>query len=213
MHQPGEPHVDVILDRIKQVIARDNRASDGRAPRTGLSPMPLRPAPMGEDEYQAALDPVDADEAAEVLDLGEDGIVPQSSHEHDGYVLDEPFADSDGDADLVAHDWAEPEGPGAAHALPEEREAPPSTGGAQDDAAPLVSERASAAARDQLAALSTLSALARERRARGLDDVSIETMAHDLLRPMLAEWLDKNLPATVERMVQAEIRRIVGEQG
>ena len=34
-----------------------------------------------------------------------------------------------------------------------------------------------------------------------------------LLRPALAEWLDKNLPALVERMVAAEIARIVGKKG
>jgi uncharacterized protein len=30
---------------------------------------------------------------------------------------------------------------------------------------------------------------------------------------MLAEWLDTNLPGMVERMVQAEIARIVGKRG
>ena len=33
------------------------------------------------------------------------------------------------------------------------------------------------------------------------------------LRPALAEWLDKNLPPLVERMVAAEIARIVGKKG
>jgi len=30
---------------------------------------------------------------------------------------------------------------------------------------------------------------------------------------MLAEWLDKNLPQLVERLVTAEIARIVGKRG
>ena len=33
------------------------------------------------------------------------------------------------------------------------------------------------------------------------------------LRPALAEWLDKNLPAMVEKMVAAEIARIAGKRG
>jgi cell pole-organizing protein PopZ len=33
-----------------------------------------------------------------------------------------------------------------------------------------------------------------------------------MMRPMLAEWLDKNLPAMVEKMVQAEIARIAGKR-
>ena len=43
-------------------------------------------------------------------------------------------------------------------------------------------------------------------------ETSLEGLTRDLLRPMLAEWLDKNLPAMVERMVQAEIARIVGKR-
>lgn len=33
-------------------------------------------------------------------------------------------------------------------------------------------------------------------------------MTEDLLKPMLSEWLDNNLPAMVERLVRAEIERI-----
>ena len=36
----------------------------------------------------------------------------------------------------------------------------------------------------------------------------LETMTEDMLRPMLADWLDNNLPAMVERLVRAEIERI-----
>ncbi len=34
-----------------------------------------------------------------------------------------------------------------------------------------------------------------------------------MLRPVLADWLDKNLPPMVERMVAAEISRIIGKRG
>jgi cell pole-organizing protein PopZ len=37
---------------------------------------------------------------------------------------------------------------------------------------------------------------------------TLEDLMKDLLRPMLKEWLDDNLPALVERLVQAEIERI-----
>ncbi len=39
-------------------------------------------------------------------------------------------------------------------------------------------------------------------------ETSLEGMARDLLRPMLKEWLDSNLPALVETMVEREIARI-----
>ena len=38
-------------------------------------------------------------------------------------------------------------------------------------------------------------------------------MARELLRPALAEWLDKNLPPLVEKLVATEIARIVGKKG
>jgi len=37
---------------------------------------------------------------------------------------------------------------------------------------------------------------------------TLEDMALELMRPLLKDWLDKNLPATVDRLVQKEIERI-----
>jgi len=42
-------------------------------------------------------------------------------------------------------------------------------------------------------------------------ETSLEGLTRELLRPMLAEWLEANLPAMVEQLVQAEIARIVGK--
>ena len=38
---------------------------------------------------------------------------------------------------------------------------------------------------------------------------TVEDLVVEMIRPMLREWLDKNLPATVERIVQKEIRKLV----
>ncbi len=38
--------------------------------------------------------------------------------------------------------------------------------------------------------------------------VDIDSVAEEMLRPMLQEWLDNNLPSLVERLVRAEIERI-----
>jgi cell pole-organizing protein PopZ len=37
---------------------------------------------------------------------------------------------------------------------------------------------------------------------------TLESMVMELIRPVLKEWLDRNLPALVERVVQKEIRKI-----
>ncbi|RWX75692.1 DUF2497 domain-containing protein [Neorhizobium lilium] len=42
----------------------------------------------------------------------------------------------------------------------------------------------------------------------GLEHRSVEEMAQEMLRPMLHEWLDDNLPTLVERLVREEIERV-----
>ncbi len=36
----------------------------------------------------------------------------------------------------------------------------------------------------------------------------VDEIAEDMLRPMLQEWLDDNLPTLVERLVREEIERV-----
>lgn len=38
---------------------------------------------------------------------------------------------------------------------------------------------------------------------------TLEDMVRDEMRPLLKEWLDANLPVLVERLVQAEIERVI----
>ena len=63
----------------------------------------------------------------------------------------------------------------------------------------LVSEAASEAVASSFARLASL------QRGDELDE-----MVRDMLRPMLQAWLDQHLPLLVERLVRAEIARVVG---
>lgn len=40
---------------------------------------------------------------------------------------------------------------------------------------------------------------------------TLEGLVTQMLRPMMKEWLDQNLPSTVERLVREEIRRLQGD--
>src|SRR5262249_2452282 len=40
---------------------------------------------------------------------------------------------------------------------------------------------------------------------------TLEDLAKELLRPMLKDWLDANLPPLVERLVQREIAKLAGQ--
>jgi uncharacterized protein len=67
----------------------------------------------------------------------------------------------------------------------------------------LVSDKATEASRTSLAALS---ALIVKPEVTGGD--TLEGLVREMLKPMLAEWLESRLPDVVERMVAQEIRRI-----
>ena len=83
-----------------------------------------------------------------------------------------------------------------------------------DDAAdPLLPENTASSMRESLAALAMLAEPGAPPQIVRSGETSLEGLARELLRPALAEWLDKNLPALVERMVAAAIARVVGKKG
>lgn len=145
MRQAGEPSVEEILESIKKVIARDNRAEAAQA-RVRAEPAP-RPAPR----------PV------EILELTETEA--------------EPLDDADDD-----------------------------TGG-------LIADAATASMRESLAALSMLAQPGVAPQIVRSGETSLEGLVREMLKPLLADWLAKNLPGMVEKMVSAEISRIAGKRG
>ncbi len=151
MRQVGEPSVEEILESIKKVIARDNRAeaqtrADAAQARSRAEP-PQRVAPR----------PVEILELTEAEDA--DGV-----------------EDDNGDEGLIA---------GAA----------------------------TASMRESLAALSMLSQPGVAPQIVRSGETSLEGLVREMLRPMLSNWLEANLPAMVEKMVSAEIARIAGKRG
>lgn len=78
--------------------------------------------------------------------------------------------------------------------------------------APLTAEATSTAMRENFAALAMLAQPGRQPQIVRSGETSLEGMTRDLLRPMLAQWLDANLPAMVEELVKAEIARIAGKK-
>ena len=83
-----------------------------------------------------------------------------------------------------------------------------------DDAdIPLIKEEVRGAMQENLAALAMLAEPGARPQIVRSGETSLEGMTRELLRPMLAKWLDQNLPGMVEKMVQAEIARIAGKRG
>lgn len=77
----------------------------------------------------------------------------------------------------------------------------------------LIAETTTASMRESLAALSMLSQPGVAPQIVRSGETSLEGLVREMLRPMLADWLEANLPAMVEKMVSAEIARIAGKRG
>ena len=91
-------------------------------------------------------------------------------------------------------------GPAVVWRRPQEVGAEPAPDAPQPSEAPLLSPEASEAAALSFGALS---ADLKVRSAELADE-----FVREMLRPMLKQWLDENLPAIVERLVRAEIQRV-----
>ncbi len=82
-----------------------------------------------------------------------------------------------------------------------------------DESSPLTTDAVRDSLRENLAALAMLAEPGVPPQIVRSGETSLEGLARDMLRPMLAEWLDRNLPEMVERLVKAEIARIAGKRG
>jgi uncharacterized protein len=186
MRQTAEPSVEEILESIKKVIARDNRADAAKerirrdgAPTTVAAP---RTAARAEARNDVKAIPHPAD----ILDLSE--VAAHVLGEDRGFDAraQRAYAELDSEGDESVDD---------------------------EDDAPLLPEATTASMRDSLAALAMLSVPGAAPQIVRSGETSLEGLVRELLRPQLAEWLDRNLPPMVEKLVATEIARIVGKKG
>jgi cell pole-organizing protein PopZ len=76
----------------------------------------------------------------------------------------------------------------------------------------LTNDQAADAMRQSLAALAMLAEPPAAPRIVRSGETSLEGLVREMLRPMMAQWLDAHLPEIVERLVKAEIARIAGKK-
>lgn len=72
----------------------------------------------------------------------------------------------------------------------------------------LINDQKLDSMRQSLSALVSMESSATPSPAKPSTGTSLEDLTRDLMRPMLKEWLDENLPKLVEEMVAREIQRI-----
>ncbi len=171
--------MEEILASIRRIISEDDQ------------PQPAAEAAAPEPEPEPALEAGAADD--EVLDLT-DRVEPPAPVE------------SVGDLDVFPREEAAPapepdySPPPPAAAEPEPPAPAPSwTAPAEDEG--LLSRTSAETAAASFASLSASLMMPKEGR-------SLEDIVREMMKPMLKDWLDQNLPAIVEQTVREEVERI-----
>jgi cell pole-organizing protein PopZ len=210
-----EPSMEEILASIRRIISEDGveeGAAKEPSERAGGPPEALEDEPFigrGREDAAPADDPW--------ADAAEAEARPFAEEADDTDILEL--------TDIVEEDEQEPpmsrRGTEGGHAAqpppePEEQEAPARRGDrdSDEDLDRIVSPMAAAAAGDAFAKL-----LERPDAGSGIgavpvgDGKTVEDIVRELLRPMLREWLDANLPGLVEKLVQREVEAIARGSG
>ncbi len=191
-----DPSMEEILQSIKKIIAEDGT----EAPANGAA----TPADKSEEDVPGS----------DVLELTE--LAPEEPAAAATPAVAEtpaPAAAPAASADVLSQidqavgAPAQPATPAKAEAKPETTPSQPSTSPSD----PMLSDVAAAAASasfnklkrdDELPPVVTTPSPAFK------SGTSVEDMVAAMLRPMIKEWLDTNLPAIVERIVDREVKRL-----
>lgn len=198
--QQQEPSMEEILASIRRIISEDGEEADGQEPEAA--------AAEGSDGAAPEEEPAD-DDVLELTDIvEEDSEVVDLADEQEKAVVEEPAA---ADEELELADTIEPDGAEEPAAEPAPEESPQVEDGAADGAEPagdgLMSEDKADASADAFANLLGAMSAATPVGAEGR---TLEDIVKALMRPLLKEWLDANLPHLVDRIVREEIERVVG---
>jgi cell pole-organizing protein PopZ len=209
-----EPTMEEILSSIRKIIADDDtpqQATEAAAEVDDLSVFEddgPEPEPMESEEDVLAAISQSMDEVAEELEADApaeddsfDFVVEEDnfeSFEEDQFEGVEEFVEAEVELEPVEDSFdPAPE--------PEVKEEVPMTA----TAAPLTDTATVTAAAGALGKL--LANVEFGEDAGGA--TTIEGLVREMLRPMLKEWLDENLPGIVEKHVEAEVQRIARMAG
>ena len=180
-----EPTMEEILASIRRIISEDDAPpAEDAAPAATEEPAALEAAPAPEPEPEPAAEPEPVAAAA-----AEPEPEPEPVAEEEALELTDKV-ETHGDLDVVA--------PAAAPPAPQREPAPMAAPAPVES---LVSEHAATAAASAFGQLSAAIAMPRS-------DRTLEDVVRELLRPLLQQWLDDNLPAIVQQSVEAEVARI-----
>ena len=199
-----DPSMEDILASIRRIITDDEEA-DGSA-----------------ENSSGAKSPNGGTEADDVLELTQmlqdDGTTVDLSQKDETETTKEPESEpepmAETESETAAAEDSEPETATESEsaAEPEPEPEPDTATDTPVEVQALISEATSTASIDALSKLAGAGGPAPASTSAlrvGGQGGTVEDMVIEILRPMMREWLDQNLPKTVECIVQKEIRRLV----
>ncbi len=183
-----EPTMEEILASIRRIISEDDAPAD-EAKAEEVPAEPAAPEPVASYEPEPEPEPAPAYEAP----------APEPEPEDDALELTERV-DQVGDLDVYSPTSApassEPE---SAVYSPPPSSYEPIRGPSEDEG--LLSQTAATAAASAFGQLSAAIGMPHT-------DRTLEDVVREMLRPLLKQWLDDNLPQIVEASVREEVERI-----
>lgn len=190
-----EPSMEEILASIRRIISEDgDEITDGE---DRPKPVAAEATPAGPDDAPAAVsEPVVGDIDDDILELT-DVVEEDVASEPEPEPLPEPEPEPEPEPITMAEPEPEPE----PEPLPEPE--PPVELVVEDRK--LVSDEVEQVSAATISGLTA--ALAASARV-GDGNKTLEQLVKELLRPILKDWLDTNLPGMVERIVREEVERI-----
>ena len=209
-----DPSMDDILDSIRKILSDDEKKSEVAAavpepaPEAEPEPKPEpEPVPISESKAEPEPEP-----GLEPEPNPKPGLEPEPEHKPDpGPILEaEPAPDG-----VSEHGALPSPPPPPPSSIPEPVPMPPAMEAMLEltpdmIATDIMSEPTAKVSTD---VLSELAAAILDRRDLAIDtsrsDTTLEGIVREMLKPILREWLDRNLPYLVERLVKREIDLMV----
>lgn len=185
----NEPSMEEILSSIRRIINEDDDDAPAEA-----EAAPVDDGPKSQDDVDALFDEPMAD-----VDAGGDDVLELTERVDASDEGTEPLAVDD---DLMIVDREDEIDDEPFMADPEPEPEIDFDALADEAADGIMSEPAAAAA------MGSFHTLAENIRISDEEGRTLESVVRALLRPMLKEWLDSNLPSIVDEKVQAEIDRV-----
>jgi uncharacterized protein len=190
-----EPTMEEILASIRRIISEEDGPAEASGDELPIPPPEAEPqaAAAAAPEVEPASEPKAEPEPAALPEEGEDEVLELTERV-------ESVGDIDAYSPTSAPAIEEPES--AAYEEPEPEPAPMRAPAAAPDVGEgLVGPEAASLAATAFTRLSANIGL-------GNGDATLEQIVRELLRPLLKQWLDDNLPGIVQTAVEAEVERI-----